>query len=129
MRLFPALALAALAAGCTQADPAATTTPPPPAGELPFGSPPAQPHADTFVTRIAVGAYEHPRLDAATQATIVWVNEDAPAHSVVSDDGRFAGSGPIAHGSEFRYTFLTPGDYAYHCRYHPDTMRGIVVVR
>lgn len=81
-----------------------------------------------FTTTILDGRYQHVRLDAFLDGTIRWWNVDDEVHSVVSDDGTFAGSGPIAPGSEFAYTFLTPGDYAFHCRYHPD-MTGVVVVR
>lgn len=131
MRPLHALALVALAAGCTQgpgAPSASSPFEPSPNDSLPTAQEPKDPN--TFVTRILPGGvYEHPRLDAATQATIVWRNDDAQTHSVVSVDGQFAGSGPVAPGGEFRHTFLTPGDFAYHCRYHSDAMRGIVVVR
>jgi plastocyanin len=81
-----------------------------------------------FRTTILDTGFEHPRLDAATQATISWRNTGQQTHSVVSDEGTFAGSGPIAPGSSYEFTFQTVGDYAYHCRYHPD-MKGLVVVR
>lgn len=86
------------------------------------------PRPYVFETRIFDGAFEHPRLDAATQATLVWQNEGSETHSVVSDDGTFAGSGPIAPGSSFEATFQTPGDHPFHCRYHPE-MKGLLVVR
>lgn len=81
-----------------------------------------------FRTTISDAGFEHTRLDAATQATIVWENTGTQTHSVVSDDGTFAGSGPVAPGSTFTFTFQTAGDYAFHCRYHPD-MTGLLVVR
>lgn len=134
MRALLALLVLGLLAGCStpETSPAATpasslTEPIFGAGEAePVPAEPGIPYA--FRTSIGDGGFEHARLDAATQATIVWKNDGTQTHSVVSDDGTFAGSGPIAPGSEFSYTFQTPGDFAYHCRYHPD-MKGLLVVR
>lgn len=154
MRAFYFFAVLALVAGCTNplgevpassgpspSGPIQTPAPgwTPPVAEFPAeaeaaapvevadGPPPATGPYE-FQTSIQDGSYEHPRLDAAPEATIVWQNFGTEAHSVVSDDGTFAGSGPIAPGSEYSFTFLSPGDYAFHCRYHPEMM-GLLVVR
>lgn len=155
MRALLTIILASLLAGCAASQvPSAAEDPMPttPAPELPpveepsapplpvptewiAAPPPSAPEPDPtpdvdgpFATRIFDGRFEHERLDAATEATIAWRNEGNETHSVVSTDGRFPGSGPIAPGSEFAYTFLGVGDFPYHCRYHHD-MAGIVVVR
>lgn len=103
---------------------------PPPAPavpEIPEAPPlPAGPYE--FATGMSAGAFDHERLDATPQVTVHWTNRDSAVHSVVSQDGRFAGSGPISPGSEFTATFLAPGDYPFYCRYH-GTMLGTVVVR
>lgn len=117
--LLAAAILPTILAGCT--DPNAATADLPPGAHV-RGEP------YDFSTDIRDTGFEHPRLDAFIQAHISWRNAGKETHSVVSDDGRFAGSGPITPGAAFGFTFLQTGDYAYHCRYHPD-MKGVVVVR
>jgi plastocyanin len=130
MRRLPLLALVgALFAGCTT--PEATTAIDPASASdvvLLSASPEGQPRPYEFTTAIQDEGYQHERLDATVHATIRWWNVDDEAHSVVSDDGQFPGSGPIPPHGEFTYTFLRAGDFTYHCRYHPE-MNGIVVVR
>lgn len=116
----------------------ATALPPAPSAAAPAAPsfPLAEPEAPValpvgpyeFATSMGDGAFEHARLDAQTQVTVRWTNRDNITHSVVSQDGRFAGSGPIAPGSDFTATFLTPGDYSFYCRYH-GAMLGVVIVR
>lgn len=81
-----------------------------------------------FTTTIQSAGYQHAHLEAMVGATIFWWNVDDKTHSVYSDDGQFASSGPLAPGMEFGRTFLQPGEYGYHCMFHPD-MTGVVVVR
>jgi plastocyanin len=54
-------------------------------------------------------------------------------HTVTADDTAHAGdpaytSDTLVSGQRFTHTFLTPGDYTYHCAIHPE-MKGIVIVR
>lgn len=95
---------------------------------MPTVEPPAYAEGPSDLrTAIAGGAFAQERLDVGRQATITWTNLDAATHSVVSDDGSFAGSGPIPPGGEFSRTFLTAGEFPFSCRYHPD-MKGTLVV-
>ena len=57
--------------------------------------------------------------------TVTWVNNDNAAHTVTASDGSF-GSGSIAPGGSYTYTFTTPGTYRYYCAYH-SWMVGVVV--
>ena len=59
--------------------------------------------------------------------TVTWVNNDSSPHTITSDDGTF-GSGNVAPGGVFTYTFTSPGTYRYHCIYHP-WMVGTVIVK
>ena len=132
MRSLLLLAIAsALLAGCTIPDPGTSATveaEDPTPGVLIVTSSGAPQTPAQFTTAILEGGrYQHERLDALIDTTIVWWNVDDEVHSVVSDEGTFAGSGPIAPGGEFAHTFLAPGEHRYHCRYH-DAMRGVVVV-
>lgn len=64
--------------------------------------------------------------------TVIWVNQDAFAHTVTADDGSFD-SGLIPPGGAFRFTFQRPGTYPYYCVPHGGPggvgMAGVVVVR
>lgn len=64
-----------------------------------------------------------PELQAVTRAT--------SDHTVTSDTGVF-NSGDMSRGDTFAYTFTTPGQFPYYCRYHGDKggigMSGIVIV-
>lgn len=129
MRAMSLLAVAVALAGCSAHDPpsgAASSTEIP--GVMIVENATPQAPYDYTTAILEGGAYQHERLDALVEATIIWWNVDDEVHSVVSDDGQFAGSGPIPPGGEFVHTFLTAGDFAYHCRYHPE-MKGIVIVR
>ena len=128
--LLPLVGVALLLAGCTS-EPAASVGPGSSGALAPdasFASDVGSPGPYEFTTAIFDDAYQHARLDAFVEATIRWWNVGDETHSVVSDDGQFPGSGPIAPHDEYVHTFLRPGDFAYHCRYHPE-MTGVVVVR
>jgi plastocyanin len=58
--------------------------------------------------------------------TVMWTNDDVAAHTVTSDSGAF-NSGNLNPGQSFTFTFSTPGNYTYHCDYHP-WMKGTVIV-
>jgi nitrite reductase (NO-forming) len=61
-------------------------------------------------------------VKAGTKVT--WVNDDDTTHSVVGDSFK---SSDLTKGSQFSYTFTTPGTYNYKCGYHP-FMTGTVTV-
>lgn len=135
MRALLALLPLALVAGCSTPDATPGASPEEsassaPSTDVPTASTDAEraPVPYEFRTAITDAGFAHPRLDAATQATLVWTNDGSQTHSIVSKDGTFAGSGPLSPGMEFRWTLLAPGDFEYLCRYHPE-MTGLVVVR
>ena len=105
-----------------------TALPEPPTLPPPTVAPPAAPAGPTeYRTTMQDEAFTEARIEAPKLVTVFWVNEDSVTHSVVSSDGGFAGSGPIPPGSEFSRTFLTAGEFPYHCRYHGD-MAGVLVL-
>jgi plastocyanin len=72
-------------------------------------------------------------------ATVQWTDYDPVSHTTTSDVGLWD-SGPLspvapggAAGDSFRFTFMQPGTYGYHCSIHPPSLYpgfvGIVVVR
>ena len=55
--------------------------------------------------------------------TVVWVNNDTDAHTVVSDDvfntaGHRGTNVQLAPGGKFALTFNRPGQFPYYCRFH-----------
>jgi len=59
--------------------------------------------------------------------TVTWTNDDHFTHSVdLADD---PSEPPVmSPGQSVQHTFGTPGRYAYVCSFHPNDMRGLVVV-
>ena len=66
------------------------------------------------------------RVVLGVNATVTWVSRSIAYDTVTSRNGVF-GSGAIAPGGTYSYTFTAPGVYAYYCQYHP-WMTGTVVV-
>jgi plastocyanin len=59
--------------------------------------------------------------------TVTWLNEDAPKHDVVADNGEFKSS-LFDKGGTFSFTFTQAGTYPYHCSIHAN-MKGTVIVQ
>jgi plastocyanin len=58
---------------------------------------------------------------------IVWKNEDPVPHTVTFDKAALD-SGSIAPAQSWRYVARRPGDYPYHCTFHPN-MHGTLHVK
>jgi plastocyanin len=71
-------------------------------------------------------SYDPQQVTIKVGDTITWVNQDAPKHDVVADNGEFK-SDLFDKGGTFSFTFLKAGTYPYHCSIHPG-MVGTVVV-
>lgn len=58
-------------------------------------------------------------------STVTWTNDDNFTHSV-----RIEGGGPLVlkPGESVRHTFDAPGTFQYDCSFHPQNMKGSVVV-
>lgn len=124
--LVLAAALAALLlAGCAKPDDA------PGASVEPVADAAAAAHpavANVIDVSLLDGVVDPGRTTVEPGTTVYWRNAGGETHSVVSDDGAFSGSGPIPPADAFSFTFQTPGEYRYHCRYHPE-MQGSILVR
>jgi plastocyanin len=59
--------------------------------------------------------------------TVTWLNQDAPQHDVVADNGEFT-SELFDQGQTFSFAFTKAGTYPYHCSIHPG-MTGAVIVQ
>lgn len=71
-------------------------------------------------------AFAPPILSVQTGTRVTFTNQDAATHTVTSDGGLF-GSGNLATGRSFSFTFMSRGSFAYHCSIHP-SMTGTVTV-
>lgn len=62
-------------------------------------------------------------------ATVTWFNDDNFTHDVDFTRGpaRFH-SPPLRPGERTSFTFTQPGEYEYECSFHPQNMKGKVIV-
>ncbi len=72
-------------------------------------------------------AYDPDTVTIKVGDTVTWINEDAPRHDVVADNGEFK-SDLFDKGQSFSFTFTTVGTYPYHCTIHPG-MTGTIIVQ
>jgi plastocyanin len=63
----------------------------------------------------------------AGDVTFTVKNDDALEHNLTIDNGK-ANKDVAAHKTVKVKATLQPGTYAFHCEYHPDTMKGTIVV-
>src|SRR3990170_3001145 len=93
-----------------------------------LGRPDSASTAPTTSNTVVIRDYAfHPAtFRVAPGTTVTWVNRDPVAHTVTGKDGNW-GSGLLAQGQEFSYTFSKAGTYEYFCQPHP-WMEGRIVV-
>jgi plastocyanin len=81
---------------------------------------------------VDVGIYDNyfrpTRVTVSVGTTVRWTNGGHDGHAVTSDDDRWD-SGEMGFGGSYGRTFSKPGTYRYHCKFHPDEMRGEVIVK
>lgn len=60
--------------------------------------------------------------------TVTWTNHDNFTHSVriPAQNGKVVGV--MRPGQSITFTFSSPGTYQYDCSFHPQNMKGTVVV-
>ena len=105
--LFALLALAAI--GCSSSGAAAN----------------ASPVATTSVELPKSYRFAPTAIAVAAGSTVTWTNDDNFTHSV-----RIEGGTPmvIKPGEKTTFTFDKPGTFKYDCSFHPQDMKGEVVV-
>lgn len=98
----------------------------------PAAEPPGRVVTDSVTGPLLASAMQALQFTATTieikvETTVEWRNEDMVIHTVTADDLSFD-SGNIYGGDIWRYTFIRPGSYPFHCTTHP-FMRGTIVVQ
>jgi plastocyanin len=76
---------------------------------------------------IAAFKYAPAEITVSARDSIVWVNDDAFAHTSTADNGTWT-SPELAKGARFALIAPAPGRYTYHCAAHPG-MKGVLEVR
>jgi plastocyanin len=114
--------LAALAAAAI-AQPAPPAPPSPAPAQASAPSPAPSPAA---VVHIANFAFVPQALTVHPGATVLFINDDAVAHTVTARDRSFD-SGDLASGASWSHTFATVGTYAYLCKYHTFMIGSVTV--
>jgi plastocyanin len=83
-----------------------------------------------FATNQGASAYNPNPLTIARGDRVIWTNNDSTTHTVTSDlPSAELGSGNIAAGTTYSYTFNTAGTFNYHCDVGGHNMTGTVVVQ
>jgi plastocyanin len=68
-------------------------------------------------------------ISVTTGSTVTWTNHDNFSHSVAFLDGGLPAEPLVMKpGDTATFTFPAPGTYHYQCSFHPQNMRGTVVV-
>lgn len=77
--------------------------------------------------------YEPESISVKTGEEITWVNSDELMHTVTegstSEGPQTSGfdSGILHSGQEYKHSFYKPGEYYYHCNFHPFMIGNISV--
>jgi plastocyanin len=91
--------------------------------------------AQLHVVRFGEYFYRPKRLTIAAGDTVRFVNVGKIQHTVADSTkggsirSRVIKPRPLSHGRSQRVTFKHKGTIYYLCTFHPDMMRGVVVVR
>ena len=73
-------------------------------------------------------AFSPANITVKTGTTVTWTNKDSVAHTVTESDSQTGPSSvDVDPGSNYTFTFKTPGTYHYHCTIHSE-MVGTVKV-
>ena len=118
------LTIGLLGAACGGGDSATTTTAAPGSGTSSSSGGAGGDEVQVIMTNIS---YDPETVTIKVGDTVTWVNEDAPQHDVVADNGEFK-SDLFDKGGTFSFTFTEAGTYPYHCSVHSG-MKGTVIVQ
>jgi len=80
------------------------------------------------IVEIKDSSFKPSLLNVPVGTTVVWHNNDALSHTVVSDIKGLFESGKIKKGEEYANTFNSAGSFGYHCGIHKG-MKGTITVK
>jgi plastocyanin len=112
-RLLPALILAAaLLVGCARGEGSATS----------------QPVETTEVAMARSYIFEPSSIRVTPGAVVTWTNQDNFTHDVHILGSAEWRSQPLRPGENVSHTFPAAGEYPYECAFHPQDMKGTIIV-
>lgn len=82
--------------------------------------------SEGVVVGIKDSVFDPAEINIRRGETVTWSNNDLDVHAIVSEDGLLEGAA-LEQGDIFELTFPQPGEYVYHCKFHPE-MRGKIIV-
>lgn len=71
-------------------------------------------HAAVAELSITETGFGPTTIEVLPGTDVIWTNDGTNSHDIVSDDGGFAASGPLAPGDSYTVTFDALGTYEYH---------------
>ena len=106
------------------------TQPPSAATPAPATPTPSATSATPQPVSVAISnmAFNPGQISVKAGTKVTWTNSDSVSHTVTGNSGTF-GSGTVAPGNTFSFTFNTPGTYSYHCKIHPSMTATVVVTQ
>ena len=90
-------------------------------GADPIGDAPTEP------VEISNFEFTPETLTISVGTAVTWENKASTSHTSNSDEALW-GSGTLAEGDEFSFLFEEAGTFPYFCTFHPDQMKGTIVV-
>ncbi|HEY6531632.1 MAG TPA: plastocyanin/azurin family copper-binding protein [Acidimicrobiales bacterium] len=83
-----------------------------------------------FVSTVTISdlQFDPRRVEVAVGGSVIWVNDDAIHHLIVSTTPNVIDSPLIGKAGSYTRSFSTPGEYRYYCNIH-NSLKGEVVVR
>ena len=104
------------------------------AGALAVAAPGSAQTAPPPVKKVEVGDnfYKPKTVRVPAGTTIQWTNEGRSVHNIVPNKGKLFGLSTMSPGKKYKFTFETPGKYAYYCSFHGSPgsgQHGTIIVR
>jgi plastocyanin len=93
------------------------------------GSGSSGPVATTTVDLPPSYRFSPAEISVTSGATVTWTNHDNFTHSVAFLDGGLPSDPRVVKpGETTTFTFTSPGTFHYQCSFHPQNMKGTVIV-
>jgi plastocyanin len=90
----------------------------------------ADPAGDGPTERVEISNFEFTpeRLTISVDTTVTWENTAPGTSHTSNSDDEMWGSGTLNEGDEFSFLFEEAGTFPYFCTFHPEQMKGTIVV-
>jgi plastocyanin len=92
------------------------------------GTAPSEPVATSRVTMAKSYRFEPAAIRVPVGATVTWVNDDNFTHNVHVLGAAEWTSEALNPGASTSHAFTQAGDFQYQCEFHPQNMKGRLVV-